>query len=529
MIEAHSIYKYVAACTDKYGVSVRWVDKGCPSTDGKVMILPTVPVSMTTRDVENYKGWVKHETNHLGHSDFDSFLKDKELSPVLQMVMNIFEDERIDYLNDREYAGDLAIHEAMEFNELVKHKLNPPNPEASRMAYPLISWVKSHDSLHSTASLWAAFAESRSTDKPIIGKLSKYDSRFLSLKELPRETSYKPLKQLAKDILEEFWPEDAKKSKEQQQALVGLMSTALIHDSHAATKSGAKKEVDGYGEGESKKGVHRNFKPTEIQYVKAKTLPVTPYNADSDSRGFVNAVRQALQVMTRKRTEYGVKRGKLHPSLYHRLLDDNPKIQQKVFKRNTNTMAIDCAVTLLCDFSGSMYGSKIDIAKEAAASLSYVTEQMLGVPTEILTFTDGMDSGGGPILYIGIAKEFGEKVPSEVVHGRMNALHDSIRIMQNADGEALLVAYHRIKGRSEKRKLIIVLSDGAPASYAVNGEQYFHTKKVASDIQNSGVELYGVGILDTTVSAFYKEHIVVNNITELIPSLLTIVKKKIFS
>jgi hypothetical protein len=529
MINAHSIYKYVAACTDKYGVQVKWKPKGVPSTNGKVMNLPTIPISMSQKDVENYKGWVKHETNHLGHSDFESFHKDKDASPLLQMVMNILEDERIDHLNDQQYEGDRLIHEAMEINELQKHSEMPPTPEAASMAYPLLAWAKGHDKLHSTGTLWSEFSLSRSKDKSIVSKLAKYDKRFLDLKEMPRAASYKPLRSLAHDILKEFWPEEAKKSEELQKAMVEAMESAMIHFSHATDKEGAAAEIEGLepgGRSSRYSGVHHNFSPSEITYVKGKSLSSSPSDVIDNSRGFVNAVRQALQVMTRKRTEYGVKRGKLHAGLYHRLLDDNPKVQQKVFKHSTPTTATDCAVTLLVDYSGSMGGEKIKMAKKAAASLCYITEQMIGVPTEILTFTDDL-GGGKPNLLIGIAKEFGEKVPAEVVHGRLHAIQEKTSLIQNCDGEALLVAYHRIKHRKEKRKLIIVLSDGAPASYAENGDQRQHTLKVTKEIQASGVELYGVGIEDSSVEAYYKEHIVINNIDELIPSLLTIVKRKI--
>ena len=94
----------------------------------------------------------------------------------------------------------------------------------------------------------------------------------------------------------------------------------------------------------------------------------------------------------------------------------------------------------------------------------------------------------------------------------------------NGDPDAVLFAYNRIKDRNEKRKVLIVLSDGSP-SFAIQGCADHGLKQVTQDIERSGVvELYGIGIQDSNVTRFYKNNVVIRNVSDLDTKLVELLK-----
>jgi hypothetical protein len=81
----------------------------------------------------------------------------------------------------------------------------------------------------------------------------------------------------------------------------------------------------------------------------------------------------------------------------------------------------------------------------------------------------------------------------------------------------------------EKRKLLIVLSDGQPAAHRGSGIHGF-TKKVVKEIEKEGVvDIYGLGIISSAVKQFYKNHTVISDSSELEKALLGVLKQKLFS
>lgn len=113
----------------------------------------------------------------------------------------------------------------------------------------------------------------------------------------------------------------------------------------------------------------------------------------------------------------------------------------------------------------------------------------------------------------------------EQLLGRMEATTEYM--YQNCDGDSVLYAYHRLAARKEKRKLLIVLSDGSPAS-SRGGDVDAFTRKVVTGIQDGKqVQIVGIGICDRNVSRIYKEHYVINRADEIETALLKVIEKKI--
>lgn len=239
-------------------------------------------------------------------------------------------------------------------------------------------------------------------------------------------------------------------------------------------------------------------------------------NAKSSS-GFANRIRKMLQIYSATRYEAGKKSGKLCSKNLHRAKAGNPYI----FKRKADTLNLkDTEVMVLIDFSGSMGGRKIGHACHAAVLLNDAIAK-IGVPIEIRGFSDESD---GPLDFR--IKEFGERVTTDTLIGRFSTCAKSM--WNNADGENILQAWHDISRRPSKRKVIVVLSDGSPASSSRYDDDDFLTK-VVKDVEASGVSIYGIGICDNNVERYYTHRCVITKADELEHKLLDVVKRQILN
>ena len=233
---------------------------------------------------------------------------------------------------------------------------------------------------------------------------------------------------------------------------------------------------------------------------------VDEYMIEENSPAFVSNIRRLLQVKSAKHYVNGFKKGKPSASRMFRValpLVDGGNWNSKVFKRRVQeTDLLNTAVTFLVDWSGSMGGSKAQHAAKGAALANEAFSKVLHIPLEILAF-----SSHGPTPVIGEIKGFDARVNSTQIAERFV---EFLRHMNgNNDADALAYAYSRILKRKEKRKIIVVLSDGSPADGL--GDPAYALKTVVNGIIAEGrVELFGLGIMDRNVERFYPKFQVVD-------------------
>ena len=204
------------------------------------------------------------------------------------------------------------------------------------------------------------------------------------------------------------------------------------------------------------------------------------------------------------------------------------------FKEEKDTEFKDTVVTLLIDNSGSMRGRPIMVAAISADILARTLERC-GVKTEILGFTTRAWKGGQ-------AREAWIKAGKPAHPGRLNDLRHIVYkaadmpwrrarrnlglmmreglLKENIDGEALLWAHQRLLGRPEQRKILMVISDGAPvddSTLSVNAGHYLerHLRAVITDIETrSPVELIAIGI-GHDVTRYYRRAVTIVDVEQL--------------
>lgn len=245
-----------------------------------------------------------------------------------------------------------------------------------------------------------------------------------------------------------------------------------------------------------------------------------------------NKLQRQLLAKQNRAWEFDLEEGLLDCSKLTRIIMD--PYNSLSFMKEKDLDFKDTIVTLLIDNSGSMRGRPITIAALCADILSRTLERC-SVKVEVLGFTTKNWKGGK-------SRESWTKKNKPKNPGRLNDLRhiiykgadtqwrqakNNIGLMlkegllkENIDGEAISWAYNRIKKRKEERKILMVISDGAPvddSTLSVNSGDFLekHLKKMVKFIENkSDVEILAIGI-GHDVSRYYSKAIKITDVHEL--------------
>ncbi|MGB6116822.1 MAG: cobaltochelatase subunit CobT [Mesorhizobium sp.] len=245
-----------------------------------------------------------------------------------------------------------------------------------------------------------------------------------------------------------------------------------------------------------------------------------------------NRLQRRLMAQQNRSWDFDLEEGFLDPARLVRVVID--PMQPLSFKQERDTKFRDTVVTLVLDNSGSMRGRPITVAATCADILARTLERC-GVSVEILGFTTKAWKGGQ-------AREKWLKDGKPAMPGRLNDLRHIIYksadapwrrarrnlglmmreglLKENIDGEALLWAHNRLIARPEQRKILMMISDGAPvddSTLSVNPGNYLerHLRAVIDLIENrSPVELLAIGI-GHDVTRYYRRAVTIVDAEEL--------------
>ena len=245
-----------------------------------------------------------------------------------------------------------------------------------------------------------------------------------------------------------------------------------------------------------------------------------------------NKLQRQLLAKQNRAWEFDLEEGLLDSSKLTRIIIDPQNSLS--FKKEKDLEFKDTVVTLLIDNSGSMRGRPITIAAICADILSRTLERC-SVKVEILGFTTKNWKGGK-------SREKWNNKNKPKNPGRLNDLRHIIYksadahwrqsknnlglmlkeglLKENIDGEAISWAFNRIKKRKEERKILMVISDGAPvddSTLSVNSGDFLekHLKKIVKFIETkTDIEILAIGI-GHDVSRYYSKAIKITDVQEL--------------
>ena len=255
-------------------------------------------------------------------------------------------------------------------------------------------------------------------------------------------------------------------------------------------------------------------------------------NLSSVVARLANRLQRRLMAQQNRAWEFDLEEGQLDPARLSRVIVD-PQ-QPLSFKREKDMNFRDTVVTLVLDNSGSMRGRPITVAATCADILARTLERC-GVKVEILGFTTRAWKGGQ-------SRDQWLQSGKPANPGRLNDLRHIIYksadapwrrarrnlglmmreglLKENIDGEALDWAFKRLLARPEQRRILMMISDGAPvddSTLSVNPGNYLerHLRQVIDEIENrSAVELIAIGI-GHDVTRYYKRAVTIVDAEEL--------------
>ena len=587
------VMKYVRASAGRSGISIVFEDTNQPRHDGKTIYLPRITTKTSDEELKQLMASVDHEVAHDRFSCFD-VLKEKGVdgSGILMFVWNFLEDSRVNVIEAKEYRGFRENWDQCS-SDLVKDILERAKKETSssaKLTSSLLCW-ESHISAAYFPTIELATNRFTPNEK-ITDVLNNYSDRLVSChqildKRLGTEATY----QLAVDILTELGakckeelkedkkPSPKAKGKKDGKAEKAEAETGDDKSDEEATERKeseedykiikvklTKEDLEKFSltmpqDGATMSKVGINFDPVDItkdhwdltdykdfivvNYPKKLGSPcyfdvnyktqnfVSEYKRRVSDRlvsqeNFAQQVRRLIQIRAKVQTQYGTKRGKLDQSRLSRICFDAPGFNERVFKTRIENKTLDAAITVLVDMSGSMGGDKAYYALASTLLLNEVCST-LNIPLEIIGFTDGYTSYSSvaPIMFV--YKAFSDLKVSEDT-----LIHDfstSSRYMfGNPDGENILWTHDRLIKRKEKKKIMVVMSDGSPAASKSSWGLEGFTKKVIREIEGGRkVDIYGLGLCSDSVKHYYKAHDVVSIPQEIPSKLLSLIERKVLS
>ncbi|EYR83568.1 aerobic cobaltochelatase subunit CobT [Shinella sp. DD12] len=245
-----------------------------------------------------------------------------------------------------------------------------------------------------------------------------------------------------------------------------------------------------------------------------------------------NRLQRRLMAQQNRAWEFDLEEGYLDSARLQRIIID--PMQPLSFKREKDTTFRDTVVTLLIDNSGSMRGRPITVAATCADILARTLERC-GVKVEILGFTTKAWKGGqSREKWLGSGKPQspgrlndlrhivykGADAPWRRARRNLGLMMREGLLKENIDGEALIWAHDRLLARPEQRRILMMISDGAPvddSTLSVNPGNYLerHLRAVIDQIETrSPVELLAIGI-GHDVTRYYRRAVTIVDADEL--------------
>ncbi len=342
--------------------------------------------------------------------------------------------------------------------------------------------------------------------------------------------------------------DEKKQSKiETDTSSIDLQQSVSMEESDELGEDSAEGDIEYFSKIETKNNIYdyKSYTKEFDEVINAnelceqKELEKLRYNLDKQVFAFLplitkiaNRLQRKLLAQQNRHWDFNMEDGYLDTSRLSRIIA-NP--QNKLsYKKEKEVEFKDTVVSLLIDNSGSMRGRPITVAALCSDILAKTLERCL-IKTEILGFTTKAWKGGESR-----EKWIKDSKPSNP--GRLNDLRHIVYksadspsrrskqnlglllregiLKENIDGEALTWANNRLKNRQEKRKILIIISDGAPvddSTLSVNPGNYLekNLREVIYQIENKKeIELIAIGI-GHDVSRYYSKAVTIMDVDQL--------------
>ncbi|MDD5597562.1 MAG: VWA domain-containing protein [Victivallaceae bacterium] len=496
----------------KYGVQVQiGGDTAC--TDGSIIRLPTLPLEPDETLAGLLKGYTDHESAHIRETDFD-VLKDKDVTPLIKNIWNIFEDWRVENRLAERFPGCRTNLHWLINHEFTKRMKKPSNPAMQILNYLLLA-VRAWDvkAVEKNRDIIGAFTQQSYPDlySKLNSLLEQVKVDCHSSKDAMRHAKNaaalikaeslkldkEPPKQAENDNNNSKQTGNVKRNPSKQEGIKELL------------KSGDDDLPGGLGEivAEQLEGaVPRNLSMGLSMAVEApKTLIPLDIDDYYKVRRASAALHARLHSLLQSKTlvrRSGSRHGKLDTGRLYRLNHD-----PKVFLRNGEKQGINTAVHILLDCSSSMR-DRIGLASQACYGITNSLYKINGISVGVTAFPADAR-----------LNQMCATVCPMLKHGQ--SLHTNFCLRPSGStpmGEAIWWAMAQCYPLTENRKIILIITDGKPDSVENTEKAIEHGKRL-------GFEFYGIGIENQNILGLLPgSSKVIHKLEELSPTMFSLLE-----
>lgn len=515
-------------------------DKVC--TDGRTVYLPVLAKDAPKELLEAVHGYLDHEVSHVVHTDFEELKKIK--NSYLQTIINALEDPRIEKLWMNIYPGSVVnFNNSLSYNLDRIFKVGEDGlvnfdklSEFNKLLFAGVIdactnfndkhwfWSKIPDQLKDDAVKYRKYYK-RALNAANTGVVVEIAKEFLAELGLPTDDD---IVEHTKNSIGKAGDNKYSASDKQLKADSDLLNfskslQADVKDAHTSHQP-AQSAPSNY----ESVADNLDYRIYSTAWDKIEKMRIG--NA-SDYGKFLNSVAATTNVLRNKlarvllsskedRWEGDKLRGKLNKRrVYQVALGTGTR----VFKQKVVSPAFDTCVLMMVDHSGSMAGSRLDLAAQTSVIFGEVLDR-LGIPFAVYGFSADWDYSRPQVndasqyarvgnLWLGEYKNWDapwKQAGKSVFMMARNQKNNTY------DGETLRIGARMLLDRPEARKVLFWLNDGEPCPTGVDkhDEHVSYAKRSAKDVEKY-VELIAVGIQTDSVKNFYSNYVVVNNINDL--------------
>ena len=480
-------------------------------TDGRTVNIPALPLDANSEVLGFVRGYLDHEAGgHLRHTDF-SVLQAEYLYPVEKFIWNAIEDWRVEKALSEVYPGCRTNLEWLACKIFVDEFKPAQDPQTALMSYILL-----------TCRAWSVpeIEASKQIERQTVARhypqpLGKLDALLAQVRDNCPDTraAIDYAKRIA-ELIEEHQEQtpdsknaegqeqgqtpEERESEDKSQGQSQPQSLAQEHEQEESDQDGSDRDTPTPNQCEpiriteenlpktfseqlaDRLGIVSALTPEEQQIhlaipVRQTTAPL-PEDEQRKALAETTGLRYRLQGMLqamRMRDTAPSRHGRLCPHNLHRMFVGNPRL----FRSDAPIPAVNTAIHLLVDCSGSMVGKPIRHARQACFAIASALKAVPGVNLGVTTFpAQGETYSVSPVL------EHGKPFHSNFLFETTGSTPLT---------EALLWATQELCRQPEPRRILLLLSDGGPDNYL--------TCVQAIAEASHFVELYGIGIWDESI------------------------------
>lgn len=511
----------------KYGVEVH-IGGSTACTNGTVIQLPSLPLECDETLLGLVRGYIDHESAHIRHTDF-SELKKAKLTELEKHIWNIIEDWRVESCLARLYPGC-----KQNFAWLIRHFFLGQQHGGNDPAENILRWLLLTVRMWDVPELLPDVQRVASAvDTVYPGLVSQLSTELQNVKANCLSTceAIRYAKAIV-GILQQYIT-----TAEHNEAEACGNSSLHPHNTNTqASSSTVSKQVDAQalqelqhlivsGTGEFSSDIGEELKEVlSRQCVQQQgkicvAVPITkerqPLRSEEiqNCRQATTALRTRLQSclqstkVVRKCSGYS---GTLNSHKLYSLRTGNAKIFLKCEERQ----ALNTAIHILLDSSGSMMGPAMELANLACFAVATALHGIKGITLGVTAFP------GGKLPDTSTQQDRWNTIAPVLHHNQK--IHTNFGLTAAGDtpmAAALFWVLQQMYPLPQPRKIILLLTDGAPNDYDA-------TERALTLVKQSGIEVFGIGILDSSVTNILpkKDTTVIHSLTELAPAMFAMLQ-----